>query len=70
MGRTACTDPQCLYKGALHFFAFTFQIKLNNRSVNSGGEAFPRELPEDISYKNKPLKWLKVNRSYFVRQFH
>jgi len=24
MGRTACTDPQCLYKGALYLFFFSF----------------------------------------------
>ena len=23
MGRTACTEPQCLYKGALYLFTFT-----------------------------------------------
>jgi len=22
MGRTACTEPQCLYKGALYLFTF------------------------------------------------
>jgi len=23
MGRTACTEPQCLYKGAIYLFFFT-----------------------------------------------
>ena len=23
MGRTACTEPQCLYKGALYLYHFT-----------------------------------------------
>jgi hypothetical protein len=25
MGRTTCTEPQCLYKGPLHLFAFYFK---------------------------------------------
>jgi len=24
MGHTACTEPQCLYKGALYFFTFKY----------------------------------------------
>jgi len=24
MGRTACTEPQCLYKGDLYLYIFTF----------------------------------------------
>jgi len=24
MGRTACTEPQCLYKGALYLYLYTF----------------------------------------------
>jgi hypothetical protein len=35
MGRAACTEPQCMYKGALHFY-FTlrqkFQIEMYNCS--------------------------------------
>jgi hypothetical protein len=36
MGRTACTEPQCLYKGALYlfylklYFVITFQIYYSN----------------------------------------
>jgi len=34
MGRTACTEPQCLYKGALYFTSiiefFTSQLWLGN----------------------------------------
>ena len=29
MGRTACTEPQCLYKGALFFFFTLWSQKLN-----------------------------------------
>jgi len=25
MGRTACTEPQCLYKGALYFYLLTYR---------------------------------------------
>jgi hypothetical protein len=25
MGRTACTEPQCLYKGALYLTFYTYQ---------------------------------------------
>jgi hypothetical protein len=33
MGRRACTEPQCLYKGALIFFLFTFIYKTYEQSV-------------------------------------
>jgi hypothetical protein len=26
MGRTACTEPQCLYKGALYLYLFYFAL--------------------------------------------
>ena len=35
MGRTACTEPQCLYKGALYLFYFTgWKV----RGSNPGGD--------------------------------
>jgi len=37
MGRTACTEPQCLYKGALYFYRTfhpEFDIKLTFRESN------------------------------------
>ena len=29
MGRTACTEPQCLYKGALYLLRLTYYIQYN-----------------------------------------
>jgi len=30
MGRTACTEPQCLYKGDIYLFFYAFIIKAYN----------------------------------------
>jgi len=30
MGRTACTDPQCLYKGALYLYLYLFYTAMLN----------------------------------------
>ena len=27
MGRTACTEPQCLYKGAIYLYLITVKVK-------------------------------------------
>ena len=35
MGRTACTDPQCLYKGALYLFTFTVPFQ-KQKNTNYG----------------------------------
>jgi hypothetical protein len=34
MGRTACIEPQCLYKGALHFF---FLVLIAQETVKKFG---------------------------------
>ena len=34
MGRTACTEPQCLYKGALYLYQTTWSEDLSNRVSN------------------------------------
>ena len=37
MGRTACTEPQCLYKGALYILPFTFtQLSVVGRRNSVG----------------------------------
>jgi len=33
MGRTACTEPQCLYKGALYFTLLYFTLLIDCRMV-------------------------------------
>ena len=35
MGRTACTEPQCLYKGALYLYLFTVTLPIRNSSDHS-----------------------------------
>jgi len=37
MGRTACTEPQCLYKGALHFSLGIIQTYLSSLGQTGGG---------------------------------
>jgi len=39
MGRTACTEPQCLYKGALYLFICTCKLytKTRNWTGNTRG---------------------------------
>jgi len=39
MGRTACTEPQCLYKGALYLYLTT--ALLAEFRIYSKGEVFP-----------------------------
>jgi hypothetical protein len=34
MGCTACTEPQCLYKGALYLFLCCVKLALFNNTVN------------------------------------
>jgi len=29
MGRTACTEPQCLYKGALYLYLLTPEVRVH-----------------------------------------
>jgi hypothetical protein len=42
MGRTACTEPQCLYKGALYLYTITkklnfpFRLQLQKLGWGSG----------------------------------
>jgi hypothetical protein len=47
MGRTACTEPQCLYKGAL-YLTFTLLLSTESTSCHNSGihnsEADPRFL--------------------------
>ena len=39
MGRTACTEPQCLYKGALYiYFSFTFCTSFSKRNEKGEGQ--------------------------------
>jgi len=35
MGRTACTEPHCLYKGALYFYLYYIQYILHNSTYVS-----------------------------------
>ena len=44
MGRTACTEPQCLYKGALYLF-YTACIFKQNVNPNFGNYVQQRTLP-------------------------
>jgi len=43
MGRTACTEPQCLYKGALYIFTFLLYWKSRQIHIfqnnNSNGDS-------------------------------
>ena len=34
MGRTACTEPQCLYKGALYFYFYPIQLTRQTQFVS------------------------------------
>jgi hypothetical protein len=36
MGRTACTEPHCLYEGVLYFFFFIHQLKLRTKVLRNG----------------------------------
>jgi len=51
MGRTACTEPQCLYKGALYLFNFRLmeeqKTQLTPTITDSGRTKFRRTLPKE-----------------------
>jgi len=38
MGRTACTEPQCLYNGALYLISSGLSVKLTNHPPPSTAE--------------------------------
>jgi len=42
MGRTACTEPQCLYKGALYLF---YTIEIYHKIVST-----MKDLPKALEY--------------------
>ena len=47
MGRTACTEPQCLYKGDLYLFSFTLHIGWSvPASAASGSAVLGDRVPE------------------------
>ena len=36
MGRTACTEPQCLYKGALYLYLYLLVVLVNSMKIYKG----------------------------------
>jgi len=54
MGRTACTEPQCLYKGALYFFFY-----LHNTANNS----FTLPVSSYLQAMNRPIYYLYLTKN-------
>ena len=40
MGRTACTEPQCLYKGELYVFVYPFYLGYHRVTINMSSITF------------------------------
>ena len=53
MGRTACTEPQCLYKGDLHLYLIT---ALNFKNPNHLDTAFKQNILYKVKYSIKHWK--------------
>jgi hypothetical protein len=52
MGRTACTEPQCLYKGDLYLYLFMFfSVEVRTQTFRTIGMLFDlkRLIPLDIA---------------------
>jgi len=53
MGRTACTEPQCLYTGALYLYLYRYpHIKYDEMRPFGGAELFHAERRTDMT---KPI---------------
>jgi len=81
MGRTACTELQCLYKGALYFYLYLVPVVNQLSSTNGKVKMFVRKpcfhvvfykfypqnglIPPEICY-NASLQDLKMNVSTIV----
>jgi len=58
MGRTACTEPQCLYKGALYHFTFLLCISgytsSNSRNTEEVGNDLEGSGPDliELTYRH------------------
>jgi hypothetical protein len=65
MGRTACTEPQCLYKGALYLtFLPIFKNGLTKDIINSKHYA---DYATDVSMREDGAGLLLVSE-YFIRR--
>jgi hypothetical protein len=73
MGRTACTEPQCLYKGAVYLFFTSDRIALSK-----GSTRLSASLPEDGStagFQNaefciKFRRWTESNIADYVSDWY
>jgi len=63
MGRTACTEPQCLYKGDLYLF-FTLQVELNNMYIYI---ECPRRNVPDFVRVFLMLKYTDITQNTYVQ---
>jgi len=50
MGRTACTEPQCLYMGALYLYLYFSITFLTLRTRKAAPRAAPPHLPPVVSF--------------------
>ena len=57
MGRTACTEPQCLYKGALYLYLYSCEVSGIFADFSQHVITSP-----DFSEKNK----YEISRKYFA----
>jgi hypothetical protein len=58
MGRTACTEPQCLYKCSLYFY-----LRLHKPSFRILHQIIPRLFPSKsfpVPYSLSPYKWRTI----------
>jgi hypothetical protein len=51
MGRTSCTEPQCLYKGALYLFFYTLRLELQPSSDRNDRYVVSPFLNSTLSHK-------------------
>ena len=52
MGRTACTEPQCLYKGALYLYLFIYVFgetgPVSRKSIERRDEGFELNIYKEM----------------------
>jgi hypothetical protein len=60
MGRTACTEPHCLYKGALYLYLTLYLLK--ERKLPAGNTI--ESLKVQIEYGNGEETWNVVGKLY------
>jgi hypothetical protein len=63
MGRTACTEPQCLCKGAPYlfylFYRFNSQLYCYVKTLTKKVNTVPENIENPVSKSTKCLKYLK-----------